>query len=249
MKKSVLPIAVALAAISALTACGGSKDSFPADNPVVEGDYLEAVFTVYTSAMPENKEKTAANTRHLNSLNIGGKSINLPSADATPLPDNPDFVPLGAGVVSAAQMSYSRYGIVIDKDFAVPVVSLFARGYPGPVAEIPLQAQYQGHAVLAYDSNPTNPGTEIHYLLGQSAFTLHNKHLTGIITVPAAAAAGLPTTIKLSADIQGNKFSGEEAGTTVRGGFYGPHGAEIAGTYQNTGYAGSFGGKKQTTRP
>lgn len=248
MKNPISRITITMMTISGLTACGGggSDALHPNDVSAIEGDYIEAPFTLYLSSAKAPGSKKSNENHDLNRLALGGKEFRLPPADAAPLPANRYFVPMGEGVVSAHQMSYSRYGVVVDKDFNVPVVSLFAQGYPSAAHEIPPTAQYKGQAIFAYDSNKTeNPGEKIVYLLGQSAFSLENKKLNGVISIPATDGKNI--TVKLSAAIYGNKFSGENDGTETHGGFYGPNGTEISGTYQNASadFFGSYGATKQ----
>ncbi|MGF6148003.1 Transferrin binding protein-like solute binding protein [Kingella potus] len=145
-----------------------------------------------------------------------------------------------------SNLSYVRFGSQTDFN-TVSDHYVFALGSLTPTSgsnAVPAsgKATYSGLAAFGYDN--------LTFGTGASEFTVD----FGKKTINGSVSSGGGTfTVPLSGTISGNSFSGVKNNVSMKGNFYGPKAAELAGVYKGeatlnnplTPVMGSFGAKKQ----
>ncbi|MCP2040812.1 hypothetical protein L1281_001402 [Neisseria sp. HSC-16F19] len=266
------PLAVALAASFALSACGssggggGGPDISSAQSPgtaVYEATTLggSTIYHADTGTVERNGFHTAPGQHGsgLDTLKIDGITIPLFS-DSTQAVEGYTLTRAVQPtreiyqIVSAQpDLSYTRFGFSGYGGYELDdnnnllnqaqILNMFATGRLTTDMPTTGTATYSGYTLYA------GAGGADHidgFTAGSARFAVDygNQTLLGVLTVPLAA--GGDKSIALSGNITGNRFAGNEGGTQMHGAFYGPQAAELGGVYRNTtdGFWGSFGAKK-----
>lgn len=179
---------------------------------------------------------------NINTLMVDGKTYSLPTdVNAEGFNDVNDSA---QKIIVSNNLKYVRHGIRYikfqntDRD----TILLFAQGQMTPVASMPATgvAQYSGAATYLNEQifKSGDTGT-----IAASKFTVDfgKKTVAGTIS-SSPQHTPIPSTISLSARIDGNKFSGNN----VNGAFFGSEANELAGAYTTDGNGGgTFGAQKQ----
>ena len=208
----------------------------------ISGDKIQNVETINISG--EDKQK----------VRVNGKEYDL-----SPEGINPGYTFKNSGTVSSLSAGAFVNGVDFSPNSQSGILQdgsdtyLFTQGKLTPENEVPVsgKAEYTGLATYTLNNNNLNgpvnasanpPKWDIHGSNFVADFD--SKTLTGqILTTTNNSGNSTPVvSAEIEAQISGNTFSGEKAGTKSQGAFFGPKANEVGGIYVNEekGFGGAF---------